>query len=493
MPTIHYIDAYTQFPAVEIGTQEHEGGSLLIDSDYAWANGQYLMPPNPFALADQPEPEGWYICRSMTGAVYTDTTPFITPRTHGSASIRCQTCSAEFVMLEGQVYAEDDPRRPVMRHCCYMLVCANCHPEFTAWECEDCGSDHCTGLRSYICDDCGSVTCVNDHCASDEDDPDRRYADDNGSTRYRARSVNTDVRLRGEPVEKARGARFVGVEIEAEGGDGENLDDMIPDLCGITGDGSLHYGVEIQTPPARGSVFVEIVEKVVDTLSGEGWSTSDRCGLHVHVDMADKRNNGEFLGRLYAAFFAVEPLLFRLQGGRRDNNSYCEPLRTAFGGTAAKMRRKSSKKIMAEYHGLHRQRHETQQDFDYRLESYMADKYHQSRYRATNFHSIGCHGTLEIRLHEGTLDATEILAWADMIQSIIRACEDDRWPGGHKIRFASDPIKAQRMFRFTRATREYMVNRLNADRRRSYDPTGGRWVLAPAYTVTPGSITEVRS
>lgn len=517
--TIHIVDSYDCWPPVEVGQFVHEYdeelrySSLAVfpipaDDRFPWAEDESVPLfaynlQSPVTGEVQRQSDHVYVIRQFDGivrmlAVNADYDFLGSYNGRSAPVLLCNPCGMVWTVgfPTSGVRPED---RPLFRECCNQFMCPACHEASreNLWGCDSCGISHCGSLDSYHCENCGSDTCLEECCSPEyEDDWDGSYE---GRSSYRQRNVNTEVRLRGATHEKARGKRFVGVEIEAEGGEGGDLWSEIPRYCGITGDGSLEAGVEIQTPPAKGTQLVEVIEKATDALKSSGWDVSRRCGLHVHIDMTDKREDAQFLARLYAAFYAIEPLLFRLQGGRRDGSTYCVPLRDSFSGGGSYMNRKSVTKIMADWHGVRKYRGETQYDYEFRLRSFMQDKYHRSRYRATNFHSIGCHGTLEIRLHEGTLDSDEILAWVDLLQSVVRSCEDDRWPGGQRLRYAANPVKAQRMFHFTRKTREYLVKRLNTPSTRlsaaeRYSmASGNRPEPQPTYAVTSGSLIEVRS
>jgi hypothetical protein len=210
----------------------------------------------------------------------------------------------------------------------------------------------------------------------------------------------------------AMGERYVGMEIEVE----EGGDFSLPRKFGVTTDGSLGYhGLEILTPPARGSALVEDVTQAMETLKAAGYITSEACGLHVHIDLRDKKNDPRYLSRLFALGFATEDLLYSMQETNRHENHYSVPLRKAYPFFAAK-----GKAVDFEYVYNKREK----DSYSKRLLQARRHEKWGNRYLGFNFHSVYFRGTLECRIHEGTLEPERILGWADTLQTIMKRAED---------------------------------------------------------------------
>lgn len=242
-------------------------------------------------------------------------------------------------------------------------------------------------------------------------------SDSSGRGYYNGPWREADLLFEGdEPVPGlATGKRYVAFELEEEirlGGSGQFT---LPDKFGITSDGSLRNGVEVTFPPSRMNALVENVRVAVDALQRGGYTPTERCGMHTHIDLRDKVNDSKFLSHLFATFYAIEDVLFAMQSRNRVRNSYCVPLRNgwrfydAYGKSAP--------------------------DFDfvfYKQPKSLANKLrieemkkHKggNRYNAFNFLSVWYRGSLEVRLHEGCLNARRMLMWAELLNHIIARVE----------------------------------------------------------------------
>ena len=191
----------------------------------------------------------------------------------------------------------------------------------------------------------------------------------------------------------------------------------LPIACGITEDGSLSEGgIEILTPPARGGALAEYTMKSMTALLDAGYDADESCGLHTHIDLRDKVGDSRFLSRLFTLAFAVEDVLYGLQMSDRWRGSYSYPLRTGYGFNSA--RGVHATDIEFVYNKLDKKdRYARRKVRDLRETKW------GNRYYSWNFHSVFYRGTMEVRMHEGTLDAERVLNWADLIQSIVKRAE----------------------------------------------------------------------
>ncbi len=120
--------------------------------------------------------------------------------------------------------------------------------------------------------------------------------------------------------------RFVGVELETENGNRDELN--LPCTFGIKEDGSLNdSGVEIVTPPSKDGALIKNIQLACKQLNQAGFEATEHCGLHVHIDLRDIKNNYIKLSRLLRTFYAIEDVIYAMLPESRLNNDYCQPMR----------------------------------------------------------------------------------------------------------------------------------------------------------------------
>lgn len=121
------------------------------------------------------------------------------------------------------------------------------------------------------------------------------------------------------------------------------------------------------------SKIVNKVSRILKKNSSINWT----CGLHVHLDM---RNKDPKIA--YANLFAAQSILYSMCKSERIENEYCT--------------------------------------YDnYYMEFNSNDL--GNRYVGINKSSYERHGTIEIRLHHGTIKATEIIGWVKTLLSIVNS------------------------------------------------------------------------
>lgn len=97
-------------------------------------------------------------------------------------------------------------------------------------------------------------------------------------------------------------------------------------------DGSLpsklgYKPVEICSPPLNGINGLSEVVRVLDYLNQIKTNTTQKCGIHIHVD--GRHLDSDNLDGLIKSFLKYEKLFFSTNGSdtmRRFNNQYCKPL-----------------------------------------------------------------------------------------------------------------------------------------------------------------------
>jgi hypothetical protein len=176
---------------------------------------------------------------------------------------------------------------------------------------------------------------------------------------------------------------------------GEPMGTAVDAWC-VKGDGSLGYqGVEVCSPPIRGSEGLEQVRRVCRALTGLGCSVDTRCGLHVHHDVRGARTTIGAVKRFVRTWYENQPLIDGLVSrSRRSSNDayYCRGL------TPRDMRRIEGIDSLEELGGV-------------------------DRYRTVNVTSYPVHGTIEVRQHQGTLDSEKITSWVKLGQAMLDDAE----------------------------------------------------------------------
>jgi hypothetical protein len=194
----------------------------------------------------------------------------------------------------------------------------------------------------------------------------------------------------------------VGVEIELENMRGFHpRNPIFNKYWVISDDGSLRdNGMEIKT--SKGfygkdlQVAFDVFEEAIKEWDGEP-SLSERTSVHVHLSM-NYMTLKEFISFL-TLYICVEKILFKVSG-ERDNNIYCLPIGTTH--------REDFLPLF-----------ETRILRNFAVKAYL----NTPKYSAFNSSSLEKFGTVELRHHEGTADATRIKNW---VKTLIQLKESSK-------------------------------------------------------------------
>lgn len=157
----------------------------------------------------------------------------------------------------------------------------------------------------------------------------------------------------------------------------------------VTGSPS-NMGGEAVLPPVAGEAGLAMVADVLNALRDAGARVDRSCGLHVHLDT--KGLTGEGVARLAEALYAAQPMLRAFVTASRAQQYYCQPTR-----------RSTVDRFAAAVRGAY----------------YSPNRGESSeRYAAVNVLAYGRHGTIECRLHGGSLNADKVTAWIEMLLAI---------------------------------------------------------------------------
>lgn len=287
--------------------------------------------------------------------------------------------------------------------CCECSRCEHCDDRFSSDDfCRDC--DRCTSCCA--CNDAhafGLEFCHNPLTFHTAKKPEHR---DNPSKRHIA----------------------VEIEVAALGdGDGQ-VTRAVDDWSGnIVEDGSLpNSGFEINTAPASGDQFVNQIRDICQALQAQDASVTRACGLHVHIDARDYTYYD--LRRLVLLYEKLEPALLSIVAPSRSQSNYCRPCGTRYADAirAGHLPKETKHQLIHSVYGLdtHGPEQKTMKD---QLQGHTGQKYDQARYGALNLHSWFFRGTIECRMHHGTVNPEKIthwgILWAGILDAAMRLTE----------------------------------------------------------------------
>jgi hypothetical protein len=281
--------------------------------------------------------------------------------------------------------------------------CAVCHVCSSCCGCEICG--HC-GSRCHsgdICEDCNR--CRDSCCRCDED---RRRG-------IPFRDVlGGKLTFHGDPTD--RFPRFVGTEIEciAERNKFAALK-QVQEKWNMANhrDGSISSdaGMEVCTAPAQGKDFEAQVIEVCKALTECEATVDVSCGLHVHVEAKDlTAKNVLALVRLY---HMVEPALYQIVSPSRRTGSFSQEWGTHFKDAGVFDPRSGREKRVAALEGA---LYGSKEQVKHMKEN---PRKHDSRYHGLNLNALLLYGTVEFRLHQGTVNARKIIMWSAVCASLV--------------------------------------------------------------------------
>lgn len=112
------------------------------------------------------------------------------------------------------------------------------------------------------------------------------------------------------------------------------------------------------------------------------FDVNDSCGTHVHIDMRNRRSR---INTIYSNLVKCLPVFKRLQNKRRRNSYFCQDNRTD----------------------------------NYELQQYIARRYQAINTRTFDPTKRNGKNTIEVRLHEGTLNFSDLYNWIKLLIEIV--------------------------------------------------------------------------
>jgi len=172
----------------------------------------------------------------------------------------------------------------------------------------------------------------------------------------------------------------------------------------VKSDGSLREGgVEFVTKKLFGKDLSMALDELNEYLNDEAESLddipSDRCSVHIHLDVTDLDKN-EY-ARLLIDYAIFENVLFHYCGMDRKENLYCLPFAKSddFKRTLSHILTSVNKNI----------------DFRKYVNGF-------PKYSALNLRATSTYGSLEFRLHGGTYDMMRVKQWINIIMCLKKNC-----------------------------------------------------------------------
>ena len=183
-----------------------------------------------------------------------------------------------------------------------------------------------------------------------------------------------------------------------------------PDNWKIVSDSSLECGWELVSPPLYWDQRDQVRRVCAGLIALEAEATHD-CGLHVHHEVTDL--NATQFKRLVQRWHDASPATERLVSPDRAHSEWCAPF------TSYEVERFANARNMSDISLL------------------CAD---MDRYRSLNTSCYGTYGTVEVRQHESTLDADEILGWIAYTQAFVNAAASNSPAPSESLRDLIDTL-----------------------------------------------------
>lgn len=265
--------------------------------------------------------------------------------------------------------------------------------------CEDCFYEHYS-----TCNDCGEAV-HNDWVHWLEDTPycESCLPDNDLEEEFRCKNIPSSS-MKSEHFDLLDVRTLVGIEIECMYEDYRDV--YTPSNWSRQYDGSINRedgydSVELVSSPADGNYLWETINNAIRWRDSMGAIVNRSCGLHVHF------NSLEFNARQVAMIALVykkfEEMLKGMMPKSRQNSNWCRDMSLDY---SELLSIREEQDLIDRYYGM--------------MDSYPStDKYNDARYCGMNIHSRYFHGTIEFRLHSGTINREKITNWIKILNKIV--------------------------------------------------------------------------
>lgn len=192
-------------------------------------------------------------------------------------------------------------------------------------------------------------------------------------------------------------ACVVGMEVEVEMGR-NRAPTPHEEYWSLTDDGSLrNNGIEYVSKPLFGKDIIKALDNLTEILPGSGYTISERCGFHVHIDVSEMTTSQ--LLSFCCGYALIESAIYNYVGNDRRENIYCLPL-SATGN------------IIPFLNSIKYGRNNTE----------IRTSIEQTcKYSGFNILPVLYQGSVEFRHHRGTISKEAIIRWINIIMRIREA------------------------------------------------------------------------
>ncbi|MBI1744397.1 amidoligase family protein [Candidatus Acetothermia bacterium] len=215
-----------------------------------------------------------------------------------------------------------------------------------------------------------------------------------------------------EELSQKESLKLFGLEIEAIVKGSSEYDNFYSlRHFSVVDDGSLNtQGMEfVSVPMPAGRQGYQVLHDFSHAYAHENLTVDKSCGLHLHLNITEKDLTLRNLKKLWIAYLKLEPYFLRLVPFSRRENHFCQKMHANYSIESVRKFRKESKLLSYYYGELIGQR-----------AAIPKDKYHSKRYYWLNLHSLFYRGTLEIRLHSGTISSRKMVYWIRLHRRLLK-------------------------------------------------------------------------
>lgn len=229
----------------------------------------------------------------------------------------------------------------------------------------------------------------------------------------------------------------------------------------VVSDGSLISGCEVVSPILEGEDGLAAMKKVFEALAAAGVGVDKSTSVHAHFDTAGWRL--EDFRRVLKAWCANERGLDMLVAPSRrgSSNRYCRSNLAAIGGHTLSTYDPNALIDGADPIPFIKRAYER---IDTCRSVYQVRMLlNGDRYHKLNLESIERHGTIEVRLHQGSLNGDKIEHWVRLLSGLFAKARSCRG------------LRGQKTDRTTLSATIWRLNRMSGGNKTTYD-----WLYARA-------------
>lgn len=280
-----------------------------------------------------------------------------------------------------------------------------------SWYCDDC---FCDNIRE--CGECGELALIGEMSFNERREEyfcDDCFVNDDDDDKYEEVEIKFKIE-NSKTFKKNRFKNNCGYEIEAYYKNNCDLFDVEDlksfDVQKQKGDGSLgHNGIEFNSNVFNGDLLNKNIDDFCGELKNRDYSVDKSCGLHIHIQINKRCEELKKIALFYKKF---EEYFFKMVSPSRSNNRFCQKFSTEYPNLTDDriLSFKSNtefKKALYQTKNYNRIKYATK------------DAFNSKRYSWLNLHSVFLRNTLELRLHNGTIEGEKIKNWFNINLTIL--------------------------------------------------------------------------